>query len=71
MNDKTTLLELLKTGCTIEFPSGYSLRGNPSDGYIYLRTEYGADGLESLDEVGVERALLDERRYAEEKDSEG
>ena len=62
-----TLLDLLKLGCKVEFQSGYSLTGDPANNYINLRTENGADGLEILNEEGVERSLIDEEKYRIEK----
>lgn len=69
MNDKNpTLLELLKLGCRIEFPSGYSLTGDPKNSYIDLHTKsHGNDGLEVLNELGVERSLMEERKYRTQK----
>lgn len=72
MNDKTTILELLKAGCTIKFPSGYSFVGDPVDKYIELRTEFGSDGLETLTEEGVQKALWDEEKYRKDlEETEG
>lgn len=69
MNDKNpTLLQLLKLGCKVEFPSRYSMTGDPDNNYIDLRTEEGgSDGLETLNEEGVERSLVYEEKYRIEK----
>lgn len=37
VSSTTTLLELLAAGCTISFPAGYELRGDPADGSISRR----------------------------------
>ena len=72
MNEKNpTLLQLLKFGCKVEFPSGYSMTGDPQHSYIDLRTEIGgSDGLEILSEEGVERSIAEEKKYCIEKEEE-
>lgn len=67
MTSKTTILQLLKENATITFKSGYRFRGDISTGYIDLLLPEGFDGLESLDEEGVERAFGWKERW--EKDS--
>jgi len=61
-----TLLTLLNQGCTIIFPNGYSLRGDTSDYYIHCSTEFGADGLWTLDKTGLICALKDVKKYGKE-----
>jgi hypothetical protein len=55
-----TLLSLLKAGCNIELPSGYALRGDPDQGYIYeTKAGGGHDGLRRLTAEGLKDALSD------------
>lgn len=62
-----TLYELLKQGCTVEFPCGYILKGDPEDGYIEckikLAGEIHNDGLRSLDKKGTAEALGDVKEH--------
>jgi hypothetical protein len=64
-----TLFELLKKGCTIVYPSGYILEGDPDYGYINtkieLAGEYHSDGVRDLTKEGVRLAQQDEKKYAE------
>jgi hypothetical protein len=62
-----TLLTLLKHGCTITFPSDYSLTGDVKNKYINLITPYGKDGLRDLSRKGVLEALQDEKIYRQKK----
>lgn len=57
MNHKTTLLELLKQDTTITFPSGYVFKGDSKTGYIDLISPLGKDGLENLNEEGLDKAF--------------
>lgn len=68
-----TLYELLKEGCTITFPSGYILVGDPDTGYIDTRIELAGerydDGLRLLSKDGTRLALNDARQYAKKQES--
>lgn len=66
MAHKTTLYEMLKLGYTVEFPSGYKLKGDPQNGYIDLTTPNGPDGLESLTLIGVDNAIEHEKKWRED-----
>ncbi len=63
-----TLFELLKEGCTIEFPCGYVLKGDPESNYIDTFTDLAgvreSDGLRPLTKEGTREALADARHYA-------
>lgn len=61
-----SLLTLLQRGCSVEFPSGYKLRGDVGYGYISMSTEFGGDGVRILDADGLRKALMDERKYERE-----
>ena len=67
-----TLLTLLKAGCKVEFPSGYILEGDPSNGYIDTGFDtgcgYSSDGLRILGRDGVSEALKDERYFKSHQD---
>lgn len=63
MTHKTTLYEMLKSGYTVEFPSGYKLKGDPQNGYIDLITPNGSDGLESLTLIGIDNAIGWEKKW--------
>jgi hypothetical protein len=58
-----TLLTLLQKGCTVTFPSGYSVTGIPTEGYIQLRAGDTPDGLRDLSRAGVNDAFYDEKSY--------
>lgn len=64
-----TLFELLSERCTIEFPSGYVLVGDPEfeyiDTYVKLAGELKHDGLRNLSKEGTRLALMDARNHAE------
>lgn len=70
MDDKTTILELLKQNATISFESGYKFRGDVSTGYIDLLLPDGFDGLECLDEAGLKRAFEWKERWEEQSEEE-
>lgn len=66
-----TTLALLKMGCSISFPSGYILTGDPKNGYIDTAysidgTDKHPDGLRPLDEDGVRLALDDAKKFSED-----
>lgn len=58
-----TALTLLRMGCSIEYPSGYRLSGQPEAGYIQLSTPFGPDGVWILDKKGVNSAIRDAEEY--------
>lgn len=56
----TTLMDLLKRGCAVEFPNGARLRGNPRHGDIDLRDGMGhLAGCYGLNAEGLALALVD------------
>ena len=59
MNSKTTLLELLKAGVTVEFPDGTYLKGLPEDNYIEIGIHCCTRGLWILNEEDLEKAIKD------------
>jgi len=66
-----SVLALLKEGCTIKFPSGYIIKGDPKTSYIdtFIETEDNMvypDGLRILDKDGVRLALADEKKYRQQ-----
>ena len=64
---ETPLLDLLRMGARIEFDSGRTLQGSPSDGYIQMSNEAGSLGLWDMDsETGVRDAVDDLERDAAE-----
>ena len=69
MSKNPTLLTLLKQGCKIEFPSGYSFTGETKHGYIHCATPFGADGCWSLDAEGLKNACNDEKKYKKANNS--
>lgn len=52
-------LPLLQTGARIIFDDGTYLNGITSTGYIEVGTEFGSEGVWSLDEQGIANALDD------------
>lgn len=66
---ETTLLDLLKRGCAVEFPNGARLRGNPRHGDIDLHDDMGhSAGCYGLNAEGVAFALVDPDLFPENKD---
>ncbi len=66
-----TLLTLLKQGCTITFPSGYSLTGSPKKCYIEERIPietYSLEGLKNLSKEGLQDAIQNEKAYREQQE---
>ena len=63
MTRNPTALTILKQGGKIELPTGYYLRGSPSDSYIYTGHEFGSDGLWILNRDGLSNALRCAREY--------
>jgi hypothetical protein len=65
-----TILNLLKQGCEIKFPSGYILKGDPARNYIDtgfdIGNGYHSDGLRILNEEGVRLALSDAKEFSYE-----
>ncbi len=60
LSAQSTLLEMLQAGCTVEFPNGARMRGNPHHGDIDLWDGRGASaGFYGLNEEGLGYALLD------------
>lgn len=57
------MLELLKDGGKITFPSGYFFQGNPGIGYIEVNFPHGRDGLELLNEEGFQKAMIAARSW--------
>jgi len=51
-----TLLTLLKMGCSVEFPSGYRMTGDP-------------DGLRELNTEGLEASMRDRREFEKRQKS--
>lgn len=52
-------------GCSITFPSGYILRGDPVNMYIELDAGIGyPDGLRNLSREGIKESLDDEKKFA-------
>lgn len=62
-----TLFELLQEGCTVEFPFGYILQGDPESAYIEAKVklagEISSDGFRTLSKEGTRKALKDARDY--------
>lgn len=54
-----TTLALLQTGARVTFPDGMYLEGIPATAYLEVGTEWGSEGLWTLNEKGLENALLD------------
>jgi hypothetical protein len=63
LSDNPTLLDLLQFGCTVEFPNGYSLRGDPDNRYIDCLANGSKDGVWQLTEQGVIKALEDAENF--------
>lgn len=67
-----TLYELLKEGCTIEFPSGYILSGDTEENYIDTKIKLAGkicgDGIRDLTKEGTRLALADARKYQKHKE---
>ena len=68
-----TLLTLLKMGCSVEFPSGYRMTGNPKNGYIELSFNlfdyFEPDGLRELNTEGLEASMRDRREFEKRQKS--
>lgn len=52
-------ISLLQTGARVTFADGTYLEGDPETGYMDIGTEFGSEGLWSLDERGLLDALDD------------
>ena len=62
-----TLYTLLKMGCSVKFPSGYILKGDPQNDYIDLYYSEGyMDGLQHLTKEGLKKSLQDEKNYVKQ-----
>jgi hypothetical protein len=58
MNHPNTVLEILKSGGSIELASGYRFKGDPANNYIELFFPDGcSDGLVLLNEKGLNLAF--------------
>lgn len=71
-NDKQTMLKLLKHGCQITFPSGYSFKGCLKTQYIELTytiddSNVYDDGLVFLNEEGLSEALKWKKQWEEDQ----
>ena len=61
-----SLLTLLKQGCAVEWPDGFALRGDPSDGYINILHDGYSLGLWILSKEGLKNALDDIKKQRKE-----
>lgn len=59
LNSTATLLPLLQSNARITFQDSTYMQGDNDTGYIEVGTEFGSEGLWSLDEAGVTNALGD------------
>ena len=59
----TSVLDLLKAGCSLKLPNGYELEGDPATGYIQLLTPAfdsrspRDDGVCNLSQSGLDEAF--------------
>ncbi len=58
-----SVLELMKQGCKLTFPTGYYMEGDISDNYIQVGHQYGKDGLWELNLNGVKECIKDAKKY--------
>jgi hypothetical protein len=64
------ILELLKQGARIVFPDGMYMDGDPETNYIEVGSEAaGSDGLQILNEDGVEKSLAQIKSLRTERDT--
>jgi len=68
MAKKITVVDVLKMGATITFPSGYYFTGLPSDYYIELGHPYGKDGLVILNKEGLKEAYKLKKKWEEDNE---
>lgn len=57
------ILEMMKQGLKIEFPTGYYISGDPSTKYIEMGHQFGSDGLWDMTLEGVKNAINDAKNY--------
>lgn len=58
-----SVLELMKQGCKITFPTGYYLEGDLVSKYIQLGHPFGTDGLQLLTVEGAKLSIQDAKKY--------
>jgi hypothetical protein len=65
ITSNSTLLSLLKAGCKVEFPSGFTLKGNPELRIIdvYWPNNRVRQTFWTLTGMGLTNALIDRRDY--------
>ena len=63
LRENHTLLDLLKLRCTIEFPSGQTLEGDPETGYIDVYFDDTYLGCQELSEKGLDCTFADKYMY--------
>ncbi len=58
------ILEMLQQGCKIQFPTGYYIAGEVSEGHIQVgHSASRKDGLWELNLDGVKEAIKDAKEY--------
>ena len=71
ISSDTTLLEALSEGASVTLPNQVTLKGDPETqyieiGYIGLEQEWVSEGLWDLSKEGLEDAIKDSRKIAED-----